>query len=314
MHDLIQYLLSNVYLDFQGDITLDAVRGFLREDDSPEARRLLGKLSVPKSVDEMLLILADCLRDCLRTGASRRRHGSRRTRTALHSRHNRAKGLPPAPPPRVPPSELRLAEFEDVLELVRCDREHRDPRPLEERHLGQIGVPLDRVERYRSANRFVRGDLDDTPLFPWGCPVGIGLLDDLGDADHLASVRVAEQTKISTPHRPEVVSRLAVSNPIPAGPSVPCELRPAEYSRFTLDQPMLGGNLRHKLTIAPNPTPRADWTSCHAWTSASDGRDDERRHAGDARSAHPPAVVRDSHGLCSASRGSTSSTVSSTVP
>ena len=68
MHDLIQYLLSNVYLDFQGDITLDAVRGFLREDDSPEARRLLGKLSVPKSVDEMLLILADCLRDCLRTG------------------------------------------------------------------------------------------------------------------------------------------------------------------------------------------------------------------------------------------------------
>ena len=68
MNDLIQYLLGNIYLDFQGEITLDAVRGFLREDDSREAQRLLGKLIEDKSVDEMLLILADCLRDYLRTG------------------------------------------------------------------------------------------------------------------------------------------------------------------------------------------------------------------------------------------------------
>jgi hypothetical protein len=66
--DLIQYLLDNIYLDFQGEITLDTVRGFLREDDSREARRLLGKLIEDKGVDEMLLILADCLREYLRTG------------------------------------------------------------------------------------------------------------------------------------------------------------------------------------------------------------------------------------------------------
>ena len=68
MNDLIQYLLGNIYLDFQGEITLDAVRGFLREDDSREARLLLGKLIEDKSVDEMLLILADCLCEYLRTG------------------------------------------------------------------------------------------------------------------------------------------------------------------------------------------------------------------------------------------------------
>lgn len=68
--ELIQYLLDNIYLDFQGDITLETVRGFLREDDSREARKLLGKLIEDKGVDEMLLILADCLREYLRTGVN----------------------------------------------------------------------------------------------------------------------------------------------------------------------------------------------------------------------------------------------------
>lgn len=68
MKELIRYLLDNIYLDFQGEITLDTVRGFLREDDSREARKLLGKLIEDKGVDDMLLILADCLRDYLTTG------------------------------------------------------------------------------------------------------------------------------------------------------------------------------------------------------------------------------------------------------
>jgi hypothetical protein len=68
--ELIQYLLDNIYLDFQGEITLETVRGFLREDDSREARKLLGKLIEDKGVDEMLLILADCLREYLRTGVN----------------------------------------------------------------------------------------------------------------------------------------------------------------------------------------------------------------------------------------------------
>ncbi len=68
MQELIRYLLENIYLDFQGEITLDTVRGFLREDDSREARKLLGKLIEDKGVDDMLIILADCLKEYLSTG------------------------------------------------------------------------------------------------------------------------------------------------------------------------------------------------------------------------------------------------------
>ena len=70
MRELIHYLLDNIYLDFQGEITLDTVRGFLREDDSREARKLLGKLIEDKGVDEMLIILADCLKEYLATGVN----------------------------------------------------------------------------------------------------------------------------------------------------------------------------------------------------------------------------------------------------
>ena len=38
--ELISYLLQNLYLDFQGDVSMDTVRDFLREDDSKEARAL----------------------------------------------------------------------------------------------------------------------------------------------------------------------------------------------------------------------------------------------------------------------------------
>ncbi len=68
MKELTLYLLENLYLDFQGDISLETVRSFLREDDSPEARRLLAKIIEENGVDEMLLTLADCLKDNLTTG------------------------------------------------------------------------------------------------------------------------------------------------------------------------------------------------------------------------------------------------------
>ena len=44
MKQLIAYLLDHAILDFSGDLTLDMVRDFLREDDSTEGRALLGKL------------------------------------------------------------------------------------------------------------------------------------------------------------------------------------------------------------------------------------------------------------------------------
>jgi predicted GTPase len=66
--DLVRYLLANVYLDFQGEISLDQVRQFLRGDDSKESKALLQKLIEDKGVDDLLLALADVLKEHLRTG------------------------------------------------------------------------------------------------------------------------------------------------------------------------------------------------------------------------------------------------------
>jgi hypothetical protein len=68
--ELVRYLLENMYLDFQGEISLDTVRQFLRTDDSREARQLLQKLIEDKGVDELLLTLADVLKDHLRSGVN----------------------------------------------------------------------------------------------------------------------------------------------------------------------------------------------------------------------------------------------------
>jgi hypothetical protein len=47
---------------------MDRVREFLREDDSREARALLSKLIDDKGVDDLLITIADCLKDHIRTG------------------------------------------------------------------------------------------------------------------------------------------------------------------------------------------------------------------------------------------------------
>ncbi|MCU0681408.1 MAG: hypothetical protein MUF34_03965 [Polyangiaceae bacterium] len=70
MKELIRYLIDNMYLDFQGDVTMETIRNFLREDDSREARALLNKLIEDKGVEEMLITLADCLRENIRTGVT----------------------------------------------------------------------------------------------------------------------------------------------------------------------------------------------------------------------------------------------------
>ncbi len=70
MKELIRYLLENMYLDFQGEISLDTVRQYLRGDESRESRILLQKLIEDKGVDELLLTLADVLKDHIRTGVS----------------------------------------------------------------------------------------------------------------------------------------------------------------------------------------------------------------------------------------------------
>jgi hypothetical protein len=68
--DLVRYLLDNLYLDFQGEISLDTVRQFLLGDDSREAKALLQKLIEDKGVDDLLITLADVLKEHLRTGVN----------------------------------------------------------------------------------------------------------------------------------------------------------------------------------------------------------------------------------------------------
>jgi len=71
LNQLVSYLLENLILDFQGDLTLDMVRDFLRNDDSREGRALLAKLVEDRGVSEMLICIADCLREYLPNGISR---------------------------------------------------------------------------------------------------------------------------------------------------------------------------------------------------------------------------------------------------
>lgn len=68
MKELIRYLLDNLYVDFQGEITLDQVRNHLRDDNSKEAKQLLQRLIEDKGVDDLLIALADILKDHLATG------------------------------------------------------------------------------------------------------------------------------------------------------------------------------------------------------------------------------------------------------
>src|SRR5579871_2291787 len=70
--ELIKYLLENLVIDFQGEITLETVRSFLREDDGREARQLLAKLIEEKGVDDMLITLADCLKEHIQSGINER--------------------------------------------------------------------------------------------------------------------------------------------------------------------------------------------------------------------------------------------------
>lgn len=68
MNQLVAYLLENLILDFQGDLTLDMVRDFLREDESREAKNLLAKLVEDGGVSDMMICIADCLREQLSQG------------------------------------------------------------------------------------------------------------------------------------------------------------------------------------------------------------------------------------------------------
>jgi len=58
---LIDYLRQHVIIDFQGDLTVAKVRELLAGDDSRDAKTILAKLVADRKVEDMLLVLADCL-------------------------------------------------------------------------------------------------------------------------------------------------------------------------------------------------------------------------------------------------------------
>jgi hypothetical protein len=68
VRQLIAYLLEHLMLDFEGDLTLEAVRDYLRDDDSREGRALMSKLVEDRGVEDMMVTLADCLKDFIRSG------------------------------------------------------------------------------------------------------------------------------------------------------------------------------------------------------------------------------------------------------
>ena len=58
---LIEYLRQNMMIDFQGDLSVAKVRELLAGDDSRDAKNLLSKLVADRKVEDMMLVLADCL-------------------------------------------------------------------------------------------------------------------------------------------------------------------------------------------------------------------------------------------------------------
>ena len=63
MNRLIEYLRQNLMIDFQGDLSVAKVRELLAGDDTRDAKNLLAKLVAEKKVEDMILVLADCLQE-----------------------------------------------------------------------------------------------------------------------------------------------------------------------------------------------------------------------------------------------------------
>jgi hypothetical protein len=70
VRELARFLLQNAQIDFSGEISIEQVRQFLREEDTREARALLSKLIEDKGIDDMLVTVADCLKEYIPSGVS----------------------------------------------------------------------------------------------------------------------------------------------------------------------------------------------------------------------------------------------------
>jgi hypothetical protein len=67
MDKLSKYLLEHLQLDFSGDIDIETIKQFLREDNSTEANQILSKIA-QEGLDDLLIVVADCLKEYLAEG------------------------------------------------------------------------------------------------------------------------------------------------------------------------------------------------------------------------------------------------------
>jgi hypothetical protein len=58
---LIEYLRQHLMIDFQGDLTVGKVRELLSGDENRDTKALMAKLVAENGVEDMFLVLADCL-------------------------------------------------------------------------------------------------------------------------------------------------------------------------------------------------------------------------------------------------------------
>ena len=58
---LIDYLRQHLMIDFSGELTVAKVRELLAGDDSRDAKSILTKLVADRKVEDMMIVLADCL-------------------------------------------------------------------------------------------------------------------------------------------------------------------------------------------------------------------------------------------------------------
>jgi hypothetical protein len=61
MNRLVAYLRDHVFVDFQGDLTLERVRELLAGDESRDAKMLLARCTRDGGTNDMMVALADCL-------------------------------------------------------------------------------------------------------------------------------------------------------------------------------------------------------------------------------------------------------------
>lgn len=70
MNQLIQFLLDHLMLDFDNEVTQEAVLRILDSDKSPLARDLKARVTQDRDVGEFLVPLADCLRVYIQLGVT----------------------------------------------------------------------------------------------------------------------------------------------------------------------------------------------------------------------------------------------------